>query len=248
MRRVGVVLLALGLLAGGVWLGRGVTSSSRVSAVYLDPAPVEEWVGFSPDDRAGVLVLLQEALGLDPRITVLQERPPRIQGQPLRTWRLTAKRRGDQLHLMLRDDEGTLIDSEGRPTTVIHKVFGALGFGTSNLDQLLPGDSSAFWELASLSGPFTFQQLKPRQARALALAEQHPSCAAAWYRAAYVSLRLLIVEAASQADGRGERLSAVAIDGATMCDSLDMEDNAVPFKIIADADGCLDANHRNGAS
>jgi hypothetical protein len=180
----------------------------------LDPEPEQEWTGVSPEIRAGVIVLLQEALELDPRLTVLQEKPPENPKGRCRTWKLAAQKRGDSLHLLLRDDLGTLTEVDGPPLLAIRQVFHTVGFGTSNLSRHLPLDPAGFWELAGLSGPFTFQQLKPRQAQALALAERHPACAAAWYRAAYTSLRLLIVEASSQADAHGgcDRLFQRALD------------------------------------
>lgn len=200
MNRFGGLLLALGVLAAGLGLARWLTAPPPVSVVYLEADPAGAWTGISTEERAGILVLLQEALELDRRLTVLQERPVDAAAGSCRTWKLSAGRRGDRLHLRLRDERGRIAEAEAAPLASIQQVFTILRCDRDGLARFLPADSAAFWELAELSGPFTFEQLRPRRAQSLALAERFPASAAVQYRAAYAHLRLLIVEASSQAD------------------------------------------------
>jgi hypothetical protein len=208
MNRMGRILPALSLVAGTLGLLLWLARPPAALAVYLDAEPAVDWAGLTDGHRAGVITLLQEALELDPRFTVLQEQPLEHSGRTWRSWKLSARRQGDQMRLLLRDDKGTLTEACGPPAAAIRSVFGALGFETAELPRLLPEEPAAFWELASLSGPFTFEQLKLRQIQSLGLAERNPASSAAWYRAAYMSYRLLVVEASTQPDAHAvcERL------------------------------------------
>lgn len=198
MKRAAAVLLALALLAGGGWLARRLAAPPPVLALHLAPEPAAAWTGVSADERAGLLALLQESLELDRRFTLLREQPRGNPQTPCVIWRVSAERRGDELHLRFRDAGGAPTLGQGPPLAAIRGVFSAVGVDTTRLGRLLPEDPAAFWQLAGLSGPFTFPELKSRQSQALALAERNPASAAAWYCAAYASLRLLLVEAAEQ--------------------------------------------------
>jgi hypothetical protein len=113
---------------------------------------------------------------------------------------LTAGRRGARLHLLLRDARGSVAEAEDVPLQSLQRVFTTLGFRSRDLSRFLPVDPAGFWELADLSGPFTFDQLRSRRTQSLALADRFPDSAAVLYRAAYAHLRLLIVEASSRTD------------------------------------------------
>jgi len=170
MKHLGGVLLALALLGGAAWGLRRWLAPPTVAAVYLEPEPLEEWTGISAEDRQGLIALLQETLELDARLTVLPEPPVEDPGRVCRIWKLSAQRRGELLHLKLRDQLGTVTEAEGRPEPTLLHVFRALGFGTDQLPGFLPEDPLAFWNLVHLCGPYTFAQLQPRKAEAVALA------------------------------------------------------------------------------
>jgi hypothetical protein len=193
-------LLALGVVILGTLVALRFTGPPAVRAVCLEAGSAESWEGIPAGEQAGVLALLQEAAELDPRLTLLLERPRSPVAGACRVWSLVAHRRGDRLKLVLKDERGTVVEVEDSPLRAIHRAFGRLGFATANLDRLLPEDSAAFWDLARLSGPFTWDQMPLRKKEALALAEQHPDKAAPLYGAAYASLRLLIVDASDQVE------------------------------------------------
>jgi tetratricopeptide (TPR) repeat protein len=169
-----------------------------VAAIYLEPEPAAAWEGVSGNERAGLIVLLQEALELDRRNTVLAEQPTGQPARPWRAWKLVARRQGDGLRLVLTDARGGVTEAAGNPRDAIRRVFDAQDFGSARLDRLLPGEAAGFWELADLTAARTFDELAPTKARLLALAERHPDSAAVLYRAAYTSMRLLLVEATTQ--------------------------------------------------
>lgn len=195
-------LAALLLLLAGSWTvgcRRNVPPRATVLLVADASAP---WEGLSQGQRAGLLTMVREAMELDPSLTVVSEAPkPLPPGFQLTTWSLSARRQGDDLEFRLLqtrpNQESHEFREKGRPREAVQRLFRTLGIPTRQLDHLLPEDSVAFWALAELSGPFIFPELKSKQAQALMLAQRHPDCAMAHHRAAYFSLRLLIVEANS---------------------------------------------------
>jgi tetratricopeptide (TPR) repeat protein len=198
VKRLGVLFAALALLVAGAWVRWRLADPAPVAALYLDPEPSAAWKGISEQERAGLITLLQEALELDRRNTVLQEKPPEQSPPTWRAWKVVARRRGSDLELELRGGQGVVTEAAGPPREAIRRVFDALDFGTVQLDRLLPAEAAGFWELADLTAARTFDELAPTKARLLALAERHPHSAAVLYRAAYTSMRLLLVEASTQ--------------------------------------------------
>ena len=200
MGRGWAVILAATLLAGGLGYAWWTRKARTVQALYLEPESPESWPGLGPAERDGLLAMAQDAAELDPRITVLLEAPPAGTGRPFEVLKLRAGRQGDALSLSFRDFQGHLTHAEGVPLEVLQRLFQGRGLRVEALPRLFPRDPAAFWELAALSSPFTFPELASRRNRAQALARAHPDSAAAWYRSAYLKLRLLIVEASEQAD------------------------------------------------
>ena len=198
MKRIPALWLVLALAAAGGWFAWRMLGPPAVQVVWLDPDFSADWSGLGEEERTGVASVLQEILELDPRLTVLQEKPLKPPGQGYRTWRFSAQKHGSSLRLRLRDERGIFADAKGPPILAIQRAFSAAGFATENLYRYLPEDPAAFWELARLSGPFTWEQLATRKLQALALVDRHPGKAAPLYRAAYISLRMLLVEASSQ--------------------------------------------------
>ena len=198
MKRARALWLVLALVLAGGWFAWRRLVSPPVRVVCLDPDLSSDWSGLDENERAGIASLLQEILELDPRLTVLQEKPPKAPGAGFRTWTFTAQKHGSLLRLQLRDERGIRAEADGPPMLAIQRAFATAGFATDNLPRFLPEDDAGFWELARLSGPFTWEQLQVRKPQALALVERHPGKAAPLYRAAYISLRLLLVEASGQ--------------------------------------------------
>jgi len=198
VKRLRWLLVVLAMFGAGIWAKRHLTGPAPVAALYLDPEPAAAWEGISENERGGLIALLQEALELDPRNTVLQEPPPAQSPQTWRAWKLVGRRQGDDLGLELRDGQGVVTEAAGSPREAIRHVFDALDFGTARLDRLLPAEAAGFWELADLTAPRTFDELAPAKVRLLVLAERYPGSAAVLYRVAYTSMRLLLVEASTQ--------------------------------------------------
>lgn len=202
----GMAALLILALAGAFWFRSRHQVQPRATVLLI--ADLEHpWEGLSQGQRAGLLTMLREAAELDPALTVLSELPsPLPAGFPLVTWTLTARRMGDELELRLVESRPAQGSSEfrekGPPAEAVRKLFRTLDLPSRPLSRLLPEDPTAFWALAELSGPFIFPELKSKQAQALLLAQRLPDCAMAHYRAAYFSLRLLIVEASSMEDAQ----------------------------------------------
>lgn len=196
MKRAVLLVLALSLLGVGGWL----LWPRPARAVFLDLEPADAWTGIPEDCRAGLHALVQDALELDPSLTVLQERPSLDARQPFRRLLLGAQRQGEQLRIALRDAAGPAAEATGAPAEAVRRVLDSHRFRTKDLPRLLPADPAAFWTLADLAGPFHFEKLQQRKPIAIALADAQPGSAACQYAAAYIQLRLLITEAQSMAD------------------------------------------------
>ncbi len=158
--------------------------------------------GIDAEQQIGIMTLFQDALEQDPDCTVLTEIPTDTPAAFRRQMvRLAMARRGSNLVLdaLITSPEGrtSTLHHEGSPFQVFSQVSQDLRFDPSHLNRLVPREPEAFWELAKLSGPIQFEELPQRKARALKLAERLPECVTAQYRAAYLSLRMLIVEASN---------------------------------------------------
>ncbi|MBI4912684.1 MAG: hypothetical protein HY823_08095 [Acidobacteria bacterium] len=199
MRRGAAALLGVALMVILAILGWRGLRYPPVQAVLLEAAPVGEWGHLPEEERLGLLALLQEALELDPRVTLLTE-PPRESRAGLRRFLVSAREEGGTLLLRFRAEDATPFETAGPPRKAIADMFGELGFEHRRLGALLPEEPGVFWQLARISGPFTYAQLQPRRDLALALARADSGSASAWFRAAYLHARLLIREAAEDPD------------------------------------------------
>lgn len=202
-------MLLGGLVAAGILVAGVVLALRRPppAVLLLIDDPRSDWTGISREQRTGMLALVQDALEQDPTRTVVTE-VPKVPGTPvpMEVLRLGAERRGHDLHFfLLREVPGedpSSLRAFGSPREAMGRLMDALGTPRRGLDALIPEDAPDFWELADLMGPFTFPDLKRRQERAIRLAERLPGCAAAQFRAAYFSVRLLIVEATTVHDAQ----------------------------------------------
>jgi len=173
--------------------------------ILLVAAPGHQWEGLSQGQQSGVLALLQDALEQNARLSVATSLSAKLATDfQHEIWTLSARREGSDLELRIRrqDAEGrtSLLLSQGLPQKSFQRLLAQMNLASPALDRLVPVEPDAFWDLAELMGPFIFPELKAKQAQAQALAQRIPQCAAAHYRVAYFSLRLLIVEA-STVDG-----------------------------------------------
>lgn len=173
--------------------------------ILLVAAPGHQWEGLSQGQQSGMMALFQDALEQNPRLSVATSLSSDLAANfQHEVWTLSARREGSDLELRIRrqDAQGSSTQwvAQGPPQKCFQRLLTQLNLPSSALNRLVPAAPEAFWDLVELMGPFIFPELKAKQAQAQALAQRVPDCAAAHYRVAYFSLRLLIVEA-STVDG-----------------------------------------------
>lgn len=196
-----VTLVALGVVA--------FYSTPRFRSLppplLLRAAPEAAWMGIEADQRAGIMLLLQDALEVETERTVLTEAPhARIGASRVEVLQISARRDGTALHLQIdrtRPDGGwDQIKAFGLPVEAFRDFLQALGHQPKRLEALLPNEPRSFWELTRVLPPIALPAVAPALNRAKVLVEQEPTCAAAHFALANLMYRQLIMEVATTED------------------------------------------------
>lgn len=197
-RGLWMLFLVLLVSSGGVFWR--MQRPNPKGTILLVAAPAHQWEGLSQGQQSGVMALFQDVLEQDARLSVATSLSSKlVAGFQHEVWTLSARREGSDLELSIRrrDARGNTSQllAHGPPQKTFQRLLTQVNLPSPALNRLIPAEPLAFWDLAELMGPFIFPELKAKQAQAQALAQRIPECAAAHYRVAYFSLRLLIVEA-----------------------------------------------------